>query len=199
MTIAKSTIQSCRGVASTLKDAIARNKAVTDILRRRASERSRALRWNNTVMLAYVVLAVMIVLSLNSDNSVFLGLVAVLGLGAIWVFSRWQAKKLELEFLEEEMSTLADLTSPEESDGAEGVSPERACQKSLSDREIQVLQKIASGKSNKQIAQVLHISEQTVKNHISHIFEKLEVGDRTSAVVHAMSKGLLDSGRAIGD
>ena len=61
----------------------------------------------------------------------------------------------------------------------------------LSAREIEVLALIAAGKSNKEIAAVLFISEGTVKTHVLSIHEKLGVGDRTQAVVTAIKRGIL--------
>lgn len=59
----------------------------------------------------------------------------------------------------------------------------------LSNREIEVLDQIAHGNSNKEIARVLGISDQTVKNHITSILRKLAVNDRTQAVVFAIRHG----------
>jgi DNA-binding NarL/FixJ family response regulator len=61
----------------------------------------------------------------------------------------------------------------------------------LSPREIEVLKWIAEGKSNKEIAALLFISEGTVKTHVLSIHEKLGVGDRTEAVVTAIKRGIL--------
>jgi two-component system, NarL family, response regulator len=61
----------------------------------------------------------------------------------------------------------------------------------LSPREIEVLKWIAEGKSNKEIATLLFISEGTVKTHVLSIHEKLGVGDRTEAVVTAIKRGIL--------
>ena len=61
----------------------------------------------------------------------------------------------------------------------------------LSDREIEVLTKVADGKSNKEIAQTLFISGATVKTHLIHIFSKLGVDDRTAAVTVALERGVL--------
>ncbi|MBD5461391.1 MAG: response regulator transcription factor [Lachnospiraceae bacterium] len=57
---------------------------------------------------------------------------------------------------------------------------------SLSGREREVLAKVADGMSNKEISTVLHISEKTVKNHLSCIFKKMEVSDRTQAAIMAL-------------
>jgi len=61
----------------------------------------------------------------------------------------------------------------------------------LSDREIEVLRLVANGLLNKEIAQVLYISEKTVKNHISNIFKKLNVSDRTQAAIYALKHNLI--------
>ncbi|GAF64194.1 putative response regulator [Bacillus sp. TS-2] len=58
--------------------------------------------------------------------------------------------------------------------------------KLLTKREVDVLKQIASGKSNKEIAQELYITEKTVKTHLSNIFSKLEVSDRTQAALFAI-------------
>jgi DNA-binding NarL/FixJ family response regulator len=62
----------------------------------------------------------------------------------------------------------------------------------LTTRELQVLKMIAGGMANKQVAFQLKISEKTVRNHISHIYEKLEIYDRAQAVLYAVRKGLVE-------
>ena len=61
----------------------------------------------------------------------------------------------------------------------------------LSDREVEVLQLMAKGSANKQIAGDLSITESTVKTHVANIFQKLEVSHRTEAVTKAMSQGII--------
>jgi DNA-binding NarL/FixJ family response regulator len=61
----------------------------------------------------------------------------------------------------------------------------------LSDRETEVLRLIANGKDNAQIAQELHISPKTVKNHISNILMKLQIENRIQAAVYAVRRGLV--------
>jgi DNA-binding NarL/FixJ family response regulator len=63
----------------------------------------------------------------------------------------------------------------------------------LSDREIEVLERIAAGGSNKEIADILGISTQTVKNHISSILRKLSLNDRTQAVLYALRRGWIET------
>lgn len=62
---------------------------------------------------------------------------------------------------------------------------------SLSKRETQVLSQVATGLSDKEIAQRLAISQKTVRNHLSHVFNKLHVGNRTEAVMNALRRGVL--------
>ena len=59
----------------------------------------------------------------------------------------------------------------------------------LTKREQEVLREIAKGRSNKEIAAELHITEQTVKTHVSNILAKLEVDDRTQAALYAVKHG----------
>jgi two-component system response regulator DegU len=62
----------------------------------------------------------------------------------------------------------------------------------LTRRECEVLQMLADGMSNRTIGETLFISEKTVKNHVSNILQKLEVNDRTQAVVLAIKNGWVD-------
>lgn len=60
----------------------------------------------------------------------------------------------------------------------------------LTPREIEVLELIAEGMINKEIAKQLYISEKTVKNHVSNIFKKLQVSDRTQAAIYAFKHNI---------
>jgi len=62
---------------------------------------------------------------------------------------------------------------------------------SLTNRELEVLIQVANGMFNKEIATNLNISERTVKNHISNIFKKIEVSDRTQAAVFAIRNNII--------
>lgn len=62
----------------------------------------------------------------------------------------------------------------------------------LTKREVEVLQLITEGLLNKEIAQALSISEKTVKNHVSNIFRKINVCDRTQAAVYAIKKHIVN-------
>jgi DNA-binding NarL/FixJ family response regulator len=62
----------------------------------------------------------------------------------------------------------------------------------LTKREIEVLKLLAEGLFNKEIAYMLAISEKTVKNHVSNIFKKINVSDRTQAAVYAIKNNFVD-------
>lgn len=64
--------------------------------------------------------------------------------------------------------------------------------RSLTRRELEVLKLIAGGCSNRRISEELSISERTVKNHISHIFKKIDVEDRTQAAVFVMRNDFMN-------
>ncbi len=62
----------------------------------------------------------------------------------------------------------------------------------LTGREIEILKLLAGGMANKQIAYKLKISEKTVRNHVSNMYEKLNIYDRSQAVLYAVRKGLIE-------
>ncbi|MBD1908939.1 response regulator transcription factor [Funiculus sociatus GB2-A5] len=68
---------------------------------------------------------------------------------------------------------------------------ERMTSPELSDRELEVLQLITTGKSTQVISKALHITERTVNFHINHILSKLGVEDRTQAVIVALRRGIV--------
>ena len=63
----------------------------------------------------------------------------------------------------------------------------------LTDREVDVLRQLARGRSERQIAEALYISQSTVHTHVTHIYEKAEVTTRASVALFAMEHGLLES------
>ncbi len=69
---------------------------------------------------------------------------------------------------------------------------ERMTRSSLTARELEILKILTKGLTNKQIASALGISDNTVRNHINKIIEKLEVSDRTEASTTAIQRGIID-------
>jgi DNA-binding NarL/FixJ family response regulator len=63
----------------------------------------------------------------------------------------------------------------------------------LTEREVEILRLLADGLANKQIAYRLRVSDKTVRNHISNVYRKLGISDRTQAVLYAVRKGLVEA------
>ena len=83
------------------------------------------------------------------------------------------------------------IIHPEAKSVIETVSKKPHCTNKLSKREVEVLREMVKGKTNKEIAQTLFVSEKTIKTHVSHIFNKLQVTDRTQAAIYAMENKLI--------
>jgi len=75
-----------------------------------------------------------------------------------------------------------DQNQPEETEGIDELTP----------REVEVLEQVVTGATNKEIAKTLHITENTVKIHLRNILEKLQVQNRIQAAVQAVREGLFD-------
>ncbi len=165
-----------------------RQPLIEGLLRDIARKRATALRWNtHTMLLFYALLFIVALLRFEGVNIFIIVGIASLGLLVLWIMSRIRWKKLEKIIYEEELGNYHKLINLESNSisietGKPGDSP-------LSERELEVLTRIAEGLINKQIAVALGISTQTVKNHISHILTKLDVDDRTTAVLLAVSRG----------
>ena len=88
-------------------------------------------------------------------------------------------------FIQPELTSLLKMKLEEKSKYVEA-------DDTLTKREIEVLKLIAEGLFNKEIAYTLAISEKTVKNHVSNIFKKINVSDRTQAAVYAIKNNFVD-------
>jgi DNA-binding NarL/FixJ family response regulator len=86
-----------------------------------------------------------------------------------------------------------------ESFGASGVAERAANEFGLTGREREILEQVAAGRSNKQIAADLWLSEQTIKYHLTNVYRKLNVGSRTEAARFAYDHGLAGNALTTGD
>jgi two-component system NarL family response regulator len=77
------------------------------------------------------------------------------------------------------------------SEGLEEKLAERRSREGLSPREMEVLEKMIAGHSNKEIEGMLHMSRSTVKHHLERIFAKLDVNSRTQAATVAVQRGIV--------
>jgi DNA-binding NarL/FixJ family response regulator len=73
---------------------------------------------------------------------------------------------------------------------------EKSNPEGLTERELEILTLIAAGASNREIGDKLFLSEKTVKNYITSIFQKLQTNDRTQAAVYAIQHGLINNPQA---
>ncbi len=152
----------------------------------RAKEKARASRWNmNVAILAYALLVAVVLMRFQGVSIEVVAIIAIAGLAVVWFIGRRTEKQQYKRIYEEELKMLQNLRS--------GGRAEALLSSPLTRREAEVLDYIAHGYMNKQIAAKLFISEQTIKNHMSSILRKLEVSDRTQAVVMAMQNGWVSS------
>jgi len=152
----------------------------------RAKEKSKTERWDlNVAILAYAVLAAVIILSFRGVPTEIVAVTAIFGLAIVWFIGWRRGKQLYKRFYEQELRQLQESPRGEKS-AVLIPSP-------LTRRETEILDHIARGYVNKQVAAKLGISEQTIKNHMTSILRKLEVNDRTQAVVLAMHYGWISS------
>jgi len=109
---------------------------------------------------------------------VYVGILALLFTG----FGIWMGLRLTNPHrTQQEVPSRTNFKLDTDAIAAAGISP----------REYEVLQKIAEGKSNQEIAESLFISLSTVKSHVSHLYEKLDVKRRTQAIQVGQERGLL--------
>lgn len=147
-----------------------------------ARNRADTAKWDyNIVVLLFAVLAIVIILvSLEVDTKIVAS-VAILGLAMAWLMGRRRGKQLFRDFYTEELASLKQQPDEQTSTLVE----------QLTSREIQILNCVAQGFSNKQIAVELGITVNTVKDFISKIMTKLNAHDRTEAVVIAIRHGMI--------
>ena len=160
-----------------------------------ARKRAVSLRWNTHNTLAFYALLVTIgILQFSGISILIVMVLASLGLLVLWLVARARWKKVEKKLFQEELDNYKQIVSMGQQPEPNRITaePEPKNESPLSNRELEVLARIAEGMINKQIAVSLGISTQTVKNHISNILGKLDVEDRTSAVVLAVSEGWIN-------
>lgn len=148
-----------------------------------AKSKTNIAKWDyNIVILLFAVLAIIIILvSLEVDTRI-VAPVAILGLAGAWLMGWRKGKQLFQGFYAEQLASLKQ--EPDEQATAFTTEP-------LTSREIQILDYVAQGFSNKQIALELGISTNTVKDFISKILTKLNANDRTEAAVIAIKRGMI--------
>ena len=157
-------------------------KEIEQLVNQRAKEKARSARWDlNVAVLAYAILAAIVLLRFEGIAIEIVAPIAVFGFGMIWLIGWRRGKQLYKLFCNEELDQLQELLRERKA--------EASISSPLPPRELEILSHIARGYINKQIADKLGISEQTIKNHMSSVLRKLDANDRTQAVVLAMHYG----------
>lgn len=152
----------------------------------RAKEKVRAVRWDISVAVyVFASLVAVIILRLEGIAIEIVAIIAIAGLSMFWFMGWRRGKQLFRRFYDEELLHLQEVSGVKKA--------EAAIPSVLTRREIEILDYIARGYMNKQIARQLGLSEQTIKNHLSSILRKLDVNDRTRAVVLAIQNGWISS------
>jgi DNA-binding CsgD family transcriptional regulator len=171
-----------------------RKLLISEFLRQVARERAATLKWNAyTAIMFYALLIIVALLQISGVNIFLIMGLAVFGLFVLLAVIQRRWRKMEDHLYEQEVDNYSKILlgadSPPVIEPPQIEGPKVPVISPLSNRELEVLTKIAEGMPNKKIAIELGISSQTVKNHIYHILAKLDVDDRTSAVVMAASRG----------
>jgi len=148
----------------------------------RARDRTNVSKWDlNVVIFLFAILITIIILISQGIGIDVVAPLAIFGLTTGWLMGWRRGRQLYQRFYAEELSNLAQKPRKEAATFT-GL---------LTAREAEILNYIAQGYLNKQIAAELDISESTVKNHVTSILAKLQANDRTEAVVVAIRQGLI--------
>ena len=152
----------------------------------RAEEKVRTAKWDSAVALcAYATLAAVLILNAGKVAFEVVAIVAITGLALVWLVGWIRGKRLFRRVYDEELRQLQAFSSARKA--------EVSVPSILTPRETEILAYIARGYMNKQVAHELGLSEHTIKNHLSSIMHKLDVNDRTQAVVLAINNGWIIS------
>jgi len=134
---------------------------------------------------------VLILTTFEADNYVLRALEAGAG-GYVLKDSRPEAIASSIVAVRSGERVMASAVANRVLDMLTGASTEKEFYDGLTPREIEILRMMAAGMPNKQVAYKLGISEKTVRNHVSNMYEKLQIYDRAQAVLYAVRKGLVD-------
>ena len=143
------------------------------------------------IILADPEVKIIVLTAFDTDNQVILALQA----GASGFVLKQATLEAIVQAIEAVMSgqrVMASQVAQRVLDMLSGVKSPKEFYDGLTAREVEILRHQATGMANKQVAYRLNISEKTVRNHVSNMYEKLGIYDRTQAVLYAVRKGLID-------
>jgi len=158
---------------------------IEGVAMQRARDKANVARWGlNIVIILFAILITIIILISQGIGIDVVAPLAILGLATVWLMGWRRGSQLYQRFYAEELLSLQQKPSKEAV----------AFLAQLTSREIEILNYMAQGNMNKQIAFELGISESTIKTHVTAILSKLNANDRTEAVVTAIKHGLIAVG-----
>jgi DNA-binding CsgD family transcriptional regulator len=158
--------------------------------------------WNlQIVIFAYTISIATMIMAFRGVRIEIIAICAIVGLSVIWVWGRLRYKKLykrlyqnEIRHLQELANTNGFITSEFINNPvAEKTKVPCLVKSPLTLRQMEILSLIAEGNSNKQVGFRLNISEHTIKNQLGRIFRKLDVENRTQAVLVSIQNGWIQS------
>jgi DNA-binding CsgD family transcriptional regulator len=166
---------------------------VARVLQEIKADKLISYQWNTrSLVLLYTTLVAILVLELEKVSVGIVTAIAVVSLLVFIILNRIHSEKLKKQVLNRESDGYKRFLTQSTETGGDGAA---AIETTLSHREIQILELIAEGNINKQIARELGLSPATVRNHVSRLMQKLDVNDRTAAVVLALSNGWININR----
>ncbi|MFC1992587.1 response regulator transcription factor [Chloroflexota bacterium] len=152
------------------------------VARQRAIDKANVAKWSlNVALILFGILITIIILISQGIGINVVAPLAILGLATVWLMGSKRWNYLYQRFYTEELSDMRQKPSEEAVAFIAQFTPQ----------EIKILNYIAQGHLNKQIATELDLSESTVKTHITTILSKMNASDRTEAVVTAIKHGLI--------
>jgi DNA-binding CsgD family transcriptional regulator len=154
--------------------------------------------WNmQIVIFSYAVTIAAVIMAFKGVRVEIIASIAVIGLSIVWIWGRLRYKRLYKRLYQNEIRHLKELNNGDNSNSLEVVNALEARKNGvlhsinspLTPRQQEILSLIASGNSNKQVATQLNLSERTIKNQLGYVFKKLDVEDRTQAVLVSLRNG----------
>jgi DNA-binding CsgD family transcriptional regulator len=163
---------------------------IRKMIEQAAKERGLSMRLNaGLIILAYFLINSIIFLVMFHSNILSILFLSIAGLAALIFLSYYRERMLNKRQNEFMTMALISLNSPENEDS--GLEKQNTSKIPLTARELEILSFVAIGGTDKLVAARLGLSESTVKNHLRSVYTKLEVNDRTSAVLLALRFGWL--------
>jgi DNA-binding CsgD family transcriptional regulator len=163
---------------------------IRKMIEQASKERGLSIRLNaGLIILAYLLINSIIFLEMFHSNILAILFLSIAGL-ALLIFLAYYREKM-LHKRENEFMTMALISLNRSGDEDSEMATNNTSKIPLTARELEILSCVALGETDKSIAARLGVSNSTIKNHLRSVYKKLEVNDRTSAVLLTLRFGWL--------